>query len=265
MERVVLVKGAGEIASAIAHKLAAACFRICLTDLPEPTSVRRAVAFSEAVFEGEKEVEGITARCVSSYQDISAAWSANRIPLLVDPEARVREFLKPDIVIDAIMAKKNSGTRLGDAPLVIGVGPGLRAGADCHVVVETNRGHFLGRLILQGKAEDNTGVPAPVLGVTEDRVLRAPDTGILHTSRDIGIQLKKGDYVGAVNGKEIKAGTGGVLRGLLRDGARVWPGMKIGDIDPRGVEEHCYTISDKARAVAGGVLEAVVKFSLCRP
>ncbi len=263
LERIILIKGAGELASAIAHKLYAPCFKLCLTDLPEPLSVRRAVAFSEAVYEGEKEVEGVTARLLASYADIKGVWDQNKIAVIVDPSARVREYLKPHIVIDAIMAKKNAGTRISDAPLVIGVGPGLRAGVDCHMVVETNRGHFLGRILYKGEAEPNTGLPAPVMGVTENRVLRGPANGILNTRMDIGAHLKKGDLVGTVNGAEVRAETSGVLRGLLRNGARVWPGMKIGDIDPRDCDEHCFTISDKARAVAGGVLEAVVKYGLC--
>ncbi|MBI4330495.1 MAG: EF2563 family selenium-dependent molybdenum hydroxylase system protein [Chloroflexi bacterium] len=255
---VILIKGAGEVASGIAHKLAVCHFRLCLTDLAEPTAVRRGVTFSEAVFDGQKTVEGVTARLVKSYESIPGAWEHNAVPLLVDPSAAVRDHLKPDVLVDATMAKKNSGTRLTDARVVIGVGPGFRAGVDCHAVVETNRGHHLGRVILDGEAEPNTGIPAPVLGVIEERVIRSPAGGALSTDRNIGEHLREADTVGSVTGKLIKAETSGVLRGLLRNGARVWAGMKIGDIDPRNVEEYCFTISDKSRAIAGGVLEAIL-------
>jgi len=256
----ILIKGAGEVASAIAHKLAIPCFRLCLTDLPEPTAVRRGVTFSEAIYDGEKMVEGVTARLATSPGDAGAIWSVNKIPLFVDPSAKVREYLKPDIVVDAIIAKRNSGTRVSDASLVIGVGPGFMAPRDCHVVIETNRGHSLGRLISKGEAESDTGVPAPVMGVTDRRVIRAPSNGKLSTTRDIGVHLKIGDSLGHVNGIELKAETDGVLRGFLRHGSTIASGMKIGDIDPRDVEEYCFTISDKGRTIAGGVLEAVLKY-----
>ena len=162
------------------------------------------------------------------------------------------------MLIDAIVAKRNLGTKITDAPLVIGVGPGFRAGKDVHLVVETNRGHNLGRVIPEGEAEENTGVPGIIAGFSIERVLRAPRDGALQTVKHIGDMVEAGDVIGSVEDMPVQAGIKGVIRGLLRDGTSVWKGMKTGDIDPRGIKEHCYTISDKARAVGGGVLEAIL-------
>lgn len=257
-EKVVLIKSGGELASGVAHRLFRSHFKLCLTDIADPQAVRRAVSFCEAVHEGEKEVEGVVARLVSGPDDIQETWAEGKIPLLVDPEARAIDVLRPDVVVDAILAKKNLGTKITDAPLVIGLGPGFEAGSDVHLVIETNRGHNLGRVIFQGAAEPNTGIPGAIAGVTAERVFRAPGAGRLRTERNIGNRIEAGETVGNVEGSPIVAQVSGIIRGLLRDGAQVHRGMKVGDIDPRGIEGHCYTISDKARAVAGGVLEAIM-------
>jgi len=255
---IVLVKGAGEMASGISHRLTRCRFKVCMTEIPEPHAVRREVSFCEAIHDGEKTVEGLTAVVANSYEEIVEAWRKNYIPIIIDPEATIKDVLSPAVLVDAILAKKNLGTRITDAPLVIGVGPGFSAGKDVHLVIESNRGHSLGKVISQGEAEKNTGIPGVIAGFSIDRVLRAPRDGALQTIKHIGDMVEVGDVIGSVEGMPIQAGIKGVIRGLLRDGTTVWKGMKAGDIDPRGIKEHCYTISDKARAVGGGVLEAIL-------
>jgi len=254
---VVLVKGGGEMGTGVAHRLARCGFHVCLTDIPEPQAVRRGVTFSEAVFEGWKEVEGLVARRVAGEEEIWEAWKKKTIPLLVDPECQIRKTLRAPVLVDAILAKKNTGTRLEDASLVIGLGPGFFAGRDVHLVVETNRGHNLGRVIEEGEAEPDTGRPGEILGYSWERVLRAPAPGRFRAERQIGDCVEKGERVAEVAGVGIEARVGGVIRGLIRDGLFVAQGGKVGDIDPRGNRAHCFTISDKARAIAGGVLEAI--------
>jgi xanthine dehydrogenase accessory factor len=255
---IVLVKGAGEMASGISHRLTRCRFKVCMTEIPEPHAVRREVSFCEAIHDGKKTVEGLTAVVANSYEEIVEAWRKNYIPVIIDPEATIKDVLNPAVLVDAILAKKNLGTRITDAPLVIGVGPGFGTGKDVHLVVETNRGHNLGRVISQGEAEENTGIPGVIAGFSIDRVLRAPRDGTLQTVKHIGDLVEVGDVIGSVEGMPIQAGIKGVIRGLLRDGTTVWKEMKAGDIDPRGIKGHCYTISDKARAVGGGVLEAIL-------
>jgi xanthine dehydrogenase accessory factor len=255
---IVLIKGGGEMATGIAHRLNRCHFRVCMTEISHPQAVRREVSFCEAVYDGEKTVEGLTARLVDSYDRIPDLWDTGKIPIIVDPEAKVKDFLKPAILVDAILAKKNVGTRITDAPLVIGLGPGFYAGRDVHLVIETNRGHNLGRVISKGAAEEDTGIPGVIAGFSAERVLRAPADGTLETVRQIGDPVQAGDMVGSVEGFQVQAEIKGVIRGLLRNGTSVWKGMKTGDIDPRGIKEHCYTISDKARATGGGVLEGIL-------
>jgi xanthine dehydrogenase accessory factor len=216
------------------------------------------VAFCEAVFERRKEVDGLVARLVTGEREVLRAWEEKMIPLVVDPECRIREILQPPILVDAILAKKNTGTRIGDAPLVIGLGPGFRAGKDVHLVVETNRGHNLGRVIEEGEAEPDSSIPGEIHGFTWERVLRAPRSGRLVGRKKIGDPVKKGEEIARVEGAVVEAGIDGVLRGILRDGLSAQQGMKVGDIDPRGIRAHCFTISDKARAIGGGVLEAIL-------
>lgn len=254
----VLIKGAGEMGTGVAHRLASSHFQVCLTEITHPQAVRRLVAFSEAVYDGEKEVEGIVAKAVSSPDEVLRLWKEGRIPLLIDPQAKIKDAVKFDVVVDAILAKRNTGTQLSDAPLVIALGPGFRAGADVHAIIETNRGHNLGRVILKGEAEPNTGIPGEIGGFTEERVLRAPQAGRLSVLKDLGAPVAHDEVVATVEGAPVKAKIKGVLRGLLRDGMTVEKGMKLGDIDPRGKREFCYTISDKALAIAGGVLEAIL-------
>ena len=260
-ELLVLVRGAGEMATGVAHRLAQAHFRVCLTDIAEPQAVRREVSFCEAVYDGEKTVEGLTVKLVSDASEFAETWAKGKLPLLVDPSCQVRSFLHPDVVVDAILAKRNMGTSTEWAPLVVGLGPGFRAGGDVHMVVETNRGHDLGRLLLEGEAEPNTGIPGDIGGFTEERVLRAPQEGLFrYNGHRIGDVVEAEEVVAYVGQAPVKAGIHGVLRGLIRESIPVTKGMKVGDVDPRAKREHCFTISDKARAIAGGVLEGIMLF-----
>ncbi|HXX33859.1 MAG TPA: selenium-dependent molybdenum cofactor biosynthesis protein YqeB [Thermodesulfobacteriota bacterium] len=258
-ELVILIRGAGEIASGVAHRLHRSHFKVCLTEIPHPMAVRRTVAFSEAVYEGKKEVEGVRAQLVSRLEEIESVWQKGNIPILVDPDGKkTRTFLKPDVVVDAIIAKQNLGTQVHDAPLVIGLGPGFMAGKDVHIVIETNRGHHLGKMILNGTAEPDTGIPGEIGGYTMERVLRTMKKGIFHPQKSIGDRVDRGSVVAVVDDFPVIAKISGVLRGLLREGVEVKKGMKVGDVDPRSKKESCFTISDKARAIGGGVLEAVL-------
>jgi xanthine dehydrogenase accessory factor len=256
---IILIRGAGEMASGVAHRLYQSHFKICMLEIPTPLAVRRKVSFCEAIYEGEKEVEGVRAEFISAHKEIQSLWDRGKIPLLVDPDGKkTRRFLKPDVLIDAILAKKNLGTHIKDASLVIGLGPGFTAGKDVHIAVETNRGHNLGKVILKGTAEPDTGVPGEIGGYSVERVLRTMKRGIFRGQRSIGDRVTKGSVVAVVDDFPVIAKINGVVRGLLRDGVKVRKGMKVGDIDPRGKKEFCFTISEKARAIAGGALEAIL-------
>jgi xanthine dehydrogenase accessory factor len=257
---VILVRGAGEMATGIAHRLASCHFKVCMTETSNPQAVRREVAFSEAIFDWEREVEGITAKRVESPDHIPEVWKEKEIPILIDPEATVKDFIKPDVLIDATLSKKNLGTKITDALLVVGLGPGFSAGKDVHLVIETNRGHNLGRIIANGEAEPNTGIPGPVAGYTEERVIRAPQEGKFKALKMIGDDVKANEKVGMIGNAVVQSRIAGVIRGLLRDGTEVWKGMKLGDVDPRGNKAHCYTISDKARTISGGVLQTILEY-----
>ncbi len=254
----VVIKGGGDLATGVVHRLHRAGMRTVVAELAQPTVIRRAVAVASAVYEGQVEVEGLVARLAESDEEIRAGLAGGRVPVVVDPRGGVITRLRPTVVVDAIMAKHNTGTRITDAPIVIGLGPGFTAGVDVHAVIETNRGHNLGRIILSGSAEPHTGVPGPTAGSTRERVLRAPCEGTFTSKRHIGDLVEADKVMAFVSGEPIAARISGVVRGLLADGLFVKAGMKVGDIDPRGVREHCFTISDKARAIGGGVLEAIL-------
>lgn len=254
----VLIRGAGDLASGIALRLHHAHLSVVMTDLPQPTAIRRTVCFSQAIVYGSMTVEDVTARFCAAPENAAVILAAGEIPVLADPEAKCRTALRPDVVVDAILAKKNLGTRITDAPCVIGVGPGFTAGEDCHAAVETMRGHTLGRALYHGSPLPNTNIPGLIGGFAGERVLRAPDTGIFHQLRDIGALVTVGETVGEVNGLPMSCTIAGVLRGILPDGTPVTKGMKSGDVDPRAKVENCYTVSDKASAIAGGVLEAIL-------
>ena len=258
-ERVpVIVRGGGDLASGVVYRLFKCGFPVLVTELAAPLAIRRAVAFAEAVFAGEITVEDIPARRVESVEAARACWRAGEVPVLVDPEGASLAALRPLVVVDARMAKRNLGTKRDDAPLVIGLGPGFTAGTDCHVVIETNRGHYLGRVLWQGSAQPDTGKPGEVRGHVSDRVLRAPAEGYVEPLAAIGGGLRAGQIVARVGQDPVRAPFDGVLRGLIHPSVPVFTGMKIGDVDPRGVRDHCFTVSEKALAIGGGVLEAIL-------
>lgn len=255
----VVVRGAGDLASGVAHRLHRSGFAVVMTEVPQPRALRRAVSFASAVYERTITIEGVAAVRTGSVLDARAALCEGRVAVLVDPQARLALSLRPEVLVDAIMAKRNLGTRIGDAPLTIGLGPGFVTGVDVHAVIETMRGHTLGRVITAGSALPDTNTPAPVLGFARERLLWSPAEGTVRAWRAIGDAVEAGEVVAEVAGLPVIAGVRGVVRGLLRDGLTVRMGEKIGDVDPRGVSEYCFTISDRARAVAGGVLEAILR------
>lgn len=257
-DQLVVVKGAGDLASGVAYRLRQSGFAVIMTELSQPTVVRRSVSFAQAVFDGVTVVEGIRGLLVGTPQEALAVARAREVAVLIDPHAYMVALLRPAVLVDAIMAKRNTGTRIDDAPVVIGLGPGFRAGVNVHAVIETNRGHRLGRMILDGEAEPDTGVPAPVGGHGAERVLRAPADGLFIGVAAIGDQVAAGKVLGCVAGEAVRSPFDGCLRGLIQTGMPVHKGMKIGDVDPRATREHCFTMSDKALAIGGGVLEAVL-------
>lgn len=254
------IKGAGEMASAIAWRLFMSNMqKIFMMETRYPLAVRREVSFCETIYNESKKIEGVEAVKSNSVEEIKRGWDNGKIAVIIDPEWKTKEKIQPDVMVDAILAKKNLGTTIEEAPLVIGLGPGFDAGRDVHMVIETNRGHNLGRIITSGCAELNTGIPGNIGGYTAERVLRAPIDGVFQAVMAIGDLVKKGAVIGAVEGTEIHSKIDGVIRGLIRSNIRVKQGLKLGDIDPRGNVSYCYIISDKARAVSGAVLEAVLR------
>jgi xanthine dehydrogenase accessory factor len=254
----VLVIGGGDLGTGTAYRLHRAGFKVVVSEMPQPSAIRRAVAFASAVYDGQIEVEGVEARLAEDKEEIKNLLKQGIVPVIADPEGKARTLLKPDVIVDARMAKRSPGTALADAPIVIGLGPGFTAGQDMHAVVETMRGHNLGRVILQGSAQPDTHVPGLVHGYGRERVLWAPCAGRFRSDAHIGDPVEVGQIVAWVEEQPVQAGISGVLRGLLHDSLLVHEGQKVGDIDPRGIKEYCFTISDKARAIGGAVLEAIL-------
>ncbi len=267
-QTLVAVKGAGDLATGVMHRLVRAGFLVMATELPEPTVVRRTVSFAEAVWQGEMNVEGVTARLACSKAEIEAVLASRQVPVVVDQDGILVKEMQPMVLVEATLSKYNSGITINDAPIVVALGPGYEAGKDAHAVVETNRGHNLGRVYYQGYAEPNTGVPGAIGGYTLERLLRAPVAGRLYGTHKIGDMVQAGETVAEIKTDDagdrvpVIAAIPGILRGLLRDGLHVTTSMKVGDIDPRAAREHCFTISDKSRAVGGGALEAILYFLL---
>jgi xanthine dehydrogenase accessory factor len=252
-----LIRGAGDLATGVALCLHHAGFRIVMTELPAPTTIRRTVAFAEAVFQGSQTVEGVTAERVTA-ERAAEVLGRGRIAVVEDPQAEIRAFFGPDVAVDAILKKRNLGTSRDFAPIVIGLGPGFVAGADVDAVIETLRGHDLGRIRFAGSAAPDTGMPGDIDGRTGERILRAPADGVVTLSKRIGDLVRPGDTVMRVGDVPVAAPIGGCLRGLIHEGILAAEGMKIGDVDPRGEGRYCATVSDKARALGGAVLEAVL-------
>lgn len=255
----VLVKGAGEIATGVAWRLHRSGFQVVMTEVDKPLAVRRAVSFCEAVYEGCMTVEGVEAKLIKNPRKAVDAWANSHIPLLVDPQMKTLMQLEPDVLVEATLSKKNTGISIHDAPWVIALGPGYKAGQDAHLVIETNRGHHLGRLYTTGYAQANTGVPGNISGFTSDRVLRAPAAGNFEATVVLGDRVDAGQVVATVAGEPVEAHIPGIVRGLIRSHTRVKAGFKVGDIDPRGDESYLHTISEKARAIGGSVLEGILR------
>ncbi|MDD4238487.1 MAG: selenium-dependent molybdenum cofactor biosynthesis protein YqeB [Desulfotomaculaceae bacterium] len=255
----VVIRGAGDLASGVAYRIFNSGLDVIMTEIERPLVVRRTVSFAEAVYAGKITIEGIDACLAGSVEEALALLDKRTIPVLVDPEAAVVKLARPTVVVDARMAKRNLGITIEDAPLVIGLGPGFTAGVDVHVVIETCRGHRLGRAIYSGSAIPDTGAPGAVDGYTLERLLRAPVDGVVLPRCSIGEQVGKGDPVALVETTPVYAAMTGLVRGMLKEGLWVPKGTKIGDIDPRKDAEYD-TISDKALAVGGGVLEAIYHY-----
>lgn len=259
-ELIVCFKGAGDLGSGAAWRLYKSNIKkIVMLDLYQPLTVRRRVAFSEAIRTGESEVEGVWGVRAHDIQGVEMAWEEGKIPIMADPDWLIIRKKRLDVIVDSTLAKKNLGTKKSDGNLVIGIGPGFNAGEDVHIVVETNRGHDLGRIITSGMAENDTGVPGSVSGYSHERVFHAPQEGVFVGQREIGDIVNEGDILGRVDDVEIRAEVSGVVRGLLATGTVATKGMKIGDVDPRGEKRYCTTISDKSRSIGGGILEAVLR------
>ncbi len=259
-QALVLIKGGGDLATGVAHRFYNAGFDVVITELEAPLVVRRTVSFAEAVYQGEVEIEGIKGILVKNYDEMEKFRGTKSIPIMIDPNLSSLNYLKPHVLIDATMKKKAGDAAKDLAPVVIGLGPGFEAGEDVHAVVETARGHYLGKVYYTGKAKENTGIPGNVGGYTVERVLRAPRNGIFKPKVYIGDQVETGDVVAEIGGEKIEAKICGIVRGLLMEGIEVKEGMKIGDVDPRAETHHCFSISDKARSIGGGALEAALHF-----
>lgn len=258
MKNLVVIRGGGDIASGIAHRLFISGFKVLILEIDKPSCIRRTVSFGEAVYSKEVNIEDVKGILVNDKNGISLALNNKLIPVYIDRKGKIIKEIKPLVVVDSIIAKKNLGTNMNMAPITIGVGPGFEAGKDVSLVIESNRGHNLGKVIHRGRAEKDTGVAGTTLGYSNERVLRAPVSGIIKPLCYIGAEVRKGDTVALVGGENIKSEIDGLIRGMIKEGLYVKEGMKIGDIDPRKEKENAYTISDKARAIGGGVLEGIL-------
>ncbi len=256
----VIVRGGGDLASGTIYRLHRCGYQVLVLETERPTAIRRQVSFCEAVYDGAAAVEQAVCQKAASWEECQKAWSQGEIPLMVDPQGEMIGKLRPEAVVDAILAKRNLGTHRGMAPLTVALGPGFCAGADVDYVIETKRGHQLGRVLEKGYAIANTGVPGLIEGYGAERVIHAPAAGKIQALAEIGQIVEKGQLIARIGGEPVAAALSGVLRGIIRDGFEVFKGMKIADIDPRkGQKENCGTISDKARCIAGSVLEVLVR------
>ncbi|MDO4460482.1 MAG: selenium-dependent molybdenum cofactor biosynthesis protein YqeB [Clostridia bacterium] len=264
MKNLIIVRGGGDLATGTIYKLKKCGFPVLVLEVENPSAIRRNVAFSEAVYQDEQTVEDMSCYLAHNIEEAETMLSEGKLTLLADPKAEAIEKLKPLAVVDAIIAKKNLGTHRGMAPITVALGPGFTAGVDVDAVIETKRGHNLGRVIWEGQAVPNTGIPGIIAGFGKERVIHSPAKGILRNVRKITDTVTKGETIAVIETDEgevnVEASLTGILRGLIRDGYPVTKGFKIADIDPRAEEyNNCFTISDKARCIAGGVLEAVLQ------
>jgi xanthine dehydrogenase accessory factor len=256
---IVLIRGGGEVGSAITHKLTRSHFRVCITELAFPSAINRGSCFSEAVFDNTKTIEDIVAeRTTPSLEHIYKVWRNGKIPVVVDPELSVKPLIQPDVLINAMMLKRETNTKITDAPLVIGIGPGFNVGINVHMAIETKNGNNLGKVLIEGESEPATDKDEGVEGITQETEVHADDSGVFTTDRIIGDAVLAGDTVGNLNEVPLKAPISGILRGILRNEIKVLANSRLFDIDPLHDKAICYTIRDSMRAVAGGVLEAIM-------
>lgn len=253
--KLAIVRGGGDLATGIIYRLWRAGFKVLALEIEKPLVVRRTVSAAQAIFDGEYTIEDMPVKKINNINDLY--WNKD-VSIYVDPLGKSIRYLKPDVLVDAIMAKVNIGTRIDMAPLVIGVGPGFTAKVDVDYVVETKRGHTLGRLISSGSAIPNTGIPGMEMGYTIERILRSPSDGFVKALKDIGDYVLPGEIIAYVNGYPVYAEIKGVLRGLIHPSVNTSKNLKIGDIDPKNEKKYCFSITDKALAVGGGVLEALL-------
>lgn len=258
MNDIVIVRGGGDIATGTIQKLHRAGFRVLVLEAPQPTCIRKTVACAQAIFDSKIQIEDLKVKKVSNLEEIHQTWKAKGLPIIVDPQGTYIERLRPLVIVDGILAKKNLGTTRAMAPITIGLGPGFVAGEDVDLVIETQRGHDLARLIFSGPAQADTGQPGNIQGYTSERLLRAPADGKIELMAALGDFVEEGQVLAYVGDKEVQAGLRGMIRGLINDSVPVYKGMKIGDVDPRRDRKNLYTISDKARAIGGGVLEGIL-------
>jgi xanthine dehydrogenase accessory factor len=258
-ELIVLVRGGGEVGSAVAHRLTQSHFRVCITEIASPLAVSRETCFSEAVYDTAKVVEGVKGeRSLPNLESIYRVWRNGNIPVVVDPDLAVKALIKPDVLINAMMLKRKTSTKITDAPLVIGIGPGFLVGEDAHLVIESNNSNNLGKVIIEGEAEADTGKPVEIGGLSKERVIWAEDSGVFTTTKNIGDAVLANDIIGQLGEISIQAPISGMLRGLLRNEVKVLTGAKLLEIDPVNEKSVCFTIRDKMRAIAGGTLEATM-------
>jgi xanthine dehydrogenase accessory factor len=261
----IVVRGAGDIATGTICRLHKSGMRVLALEVATPTAIRRTVSLSEAVYSGSSCVEEVSAVLAGSLFSCESIWQKRQVPVLVDPDCHCLRVCTPVALVDAILAKKNCGTNMDMASITIGLGPGFTAGHDVHAVVETNRGHDLGRVMYKGSALANTGLAGNIAGVGRERVIYAPVSDGMRVSKDIGSVVGKGEIIARIGEEPVSAPIDGLVRGMIRDGFPVKQGMKVADIDPRSEQiANCYTISEKARCIAGGVLEVILHLSKAR-
>lgn len=259
MDNIVVVRGGGDLATGVIHKLHRCNIKVVVLECEHPTAIRRTVSFCNAVFENEMVVEGVKCRLAYNIEEIYQILEDGDIPLIIDEKCKIIKDIKPVAVIDAIIAKKNIGTSIDMAPITIALGPGFEAGKDVHAVIETKRGHNLGRIIYEGFAAKNTGIPGEIKGYSKERVIHSPCEGIINNISEIGDYVEQNQIIATVGNENVYASLSGILRGIIYDKTYVKKGLKIADIDPRKEElQNCYKISDKARCIAGGTLEALL-------
>ncbi len=256
----VIIRGGGDLASGVAVRLFHSGFKIIILETKHPQAIRLPVSFANAVYHGFCSIENIEGVLAQTNEHAKEVIDSRRIAVLIDPFGIAIEQYKPLVLIDAIMAKRNLGTRKDQAPFVIGLGPGFQAGVDVDAVIETKRGHYLGKVIYQGSALADTGIPGEIKGESEKRLLRAPVDGQIIQAHKIGDLVQTGDIIARINDIPVRAELSGVLRGLIYPNTQVNKGMKVGDIDPRGIKDYCFTVSDKALSVGGGALEAICSY-----